>query len=359
MYNLFILLIPFGEVITAELFGIRIRLLDICAFLLLFHLTIPALRKNPFLLLGGALLFSALVAITSMSFASSAYLIRTLIYLLLFSVITSKKPSMKAMGISYVIAITIGVVQYFFYPNLRPLLYLGYDPHIGRLAAPFMDPNIAGGYFAMASITLLYVSFHRVMKYSLFTLSIILVFLTYSRISIAALLLGLFLYLLMNKKWLFMSIIAIIIGLGIALVIPRSSEGSGTDFLRTNSVYAKIESAQLLRKGNILTGRGFNIINNTASGRNNSRHGIDNSFFTLYYTAGIIGVGAFLYSLYRLCKTRVAIPLIGVFAVHCMSVNTLFIPSLFSWWMLLFSLILFYTSAYIPSSSRSPPHQSQ
>ena len=46
------------------------------------------------------------------------------------------------------IFIFLGFLQYFLYPNLRNLYYLGWDDHLYRLFSTFLDPNFAGLFIA-------------------------------------------------------------------------------------------------------------------------------------------------------------------------------------------------------------------
>lgn len=77
------------------------------------------------------------------------YLIRLLVYYSLFPLVLSlskerKKQLTVTMMVTGVCIVLIGFMQYFFYPNLRNLYYLGWDDHLYRLFSVFFDPNFAG-----------------------------------------------------------------------------------------------------------------------------------------------------------------------------------------------------------------------
>ncbi len=79
-----------------------------------------------------------------------AYLVRIISYFLLVVILPhavtlrDKRLIKKGLLISGFTVVVTGIVQYLLYPDLRNLLYLGWDPHFHRLFATFFDPNFAG-----------------------------------------------------------------------------------------------------------------------------------------------------------------------------------------------------------------------
>ena len=48
-----------------------------------------------------------------------------------------------------IVLLLIGFVQFFIYPSLKNLYYLGWDNHLYRLFSSFLDPNFAGAFFVL------------------------------------------------------------------------------------------------------------------------------------------------------------------------------------------------------------------
>jgi len=143
------LILPWGNLLRFEILpNIFFRLLDFSAAFLLLGV-LSQKRIGYFKILFSkyrAVVFFSFVLIVSNLFRGQYsltlgglfYLTRTLGYLLLipffFEKQVSKSLSLRSLvRLSLVIAVTTGLVQYWFYPDLRNLFYLGYDPHAYRL----------------------------------------------------------------------------------------------------------------------------------------------------------------------------------------------------------------------------------
>ena len=85
---------------------------------------------------------------------SFSYLLRWLAYTSLYFIIKDfdnkfKKKIGYLMIFSGFVVVLLGFVQYFLYPNLRNLYYLGWDEHFIDCFQAFFDPNFAGAFFAV------------------------------------------------------------------------------------------------------------------------------------------------------------------------------------------------------------------
>jgi hypothetical protein len=281
--------------------------------------------------------------------ASLSYLVRTLIYLGIFNYILSNnlkvaKKLDRLFGINLVVFVIVGLFQYFLYPNLRNLLYLGYDPHAYRLFGLFLDPNITGIVLVWAFLYF----YQRPIKFRTPLLIAIFmsILLTYSRISWLCFVIAIFMLAINKPKKLYYAYLLIVMSVGI-LLMPRYF-GEGTNIWRTNSIVGKAKSISVsikTIKAKPIFGIGFNnthLLKKPHSDEigNNSLYGLDNSLLTILTTSGILGALAYLYlfrSLYHKQNLEVKI-LTLTFFIHSLSVNSFFIPSLI-WYYLLFRII--------------------
>lgn len=123
----------------------------------------------------------------------AAYLARLVTYLSLYWVARSWPVSDQFRATTYRWLIWVGVAlavsgfaQLAFFPDFGPLLSLGWDPHIGRLASSFLDPNYVGTFIgaalALASTQLFFGDTrHRRIYLILSVVLFVALYLTYSR----------------------------------------------------------------------------------------------------------------------------------------------------------------------------------
>lgn len=254
---------------------------------------------------------------------ASLYLVRFIGYLSLYFIVKEFQPTFKSkipylLLSSGLLVLILGYIQYFFYPSLRNLFYLGWDEHLYRMFSTFLDPNFAGIFFVIFFIyTLIFIKDYikrkdniRFLIFSSISLiTLIAVYLTYSRSAFIALIVASTSYLiLIGKKQL------ILLTLGILLIIifiaPKSFNTEGTNLLRINSSTARIDSAKqgiYIFQQNPILGVGFNAyryaqnkyvgLNNSFWQVTHSGAGTDNSFIFVLATTGILGLIAYLYLL--------------------------------------------------------------
>ena len=343
-----VLVLPFCELLRFEIRpDIFIRVLDVLS--LLFLIPIFLNKKKP---INKAVLGFGIVLIISNltnppNLASLSYLIRTLLYLTIINYFlnsefrVSKKLEFL-FRLNLFIFLFVGFIQYFLYPNLRNLYYLGYDPHSYRLFALFLDPNITGIILVWSFIYF----YNKQNKFKIVILSLvsISILLTYSRISWLCFIVSLITLNVNKSKKLALVLLATVFILGIFL-LPRHF-GEGTNIWRTNSLKGKISSVNLVSnaiKEKPILGIGFNnthLIKNKGKLANNSLYGIDNSLLTTLVTSGIIGLFAYLWLFKELLKnTYLPIKAITLtYFIHSLSVNSFYIPSVI-WYFLLFQII--------------------
>lgn len=294
-------------------------------------------------------------------FISFLYLVRFFSYASLYFIIKEFNLNIKNkisffLLLSGFLTVVIGYVQYFFYPNLKNLFYLGWDEHLYRMFSSFLDPNFAGAFFVLYFIyTLSFVKeyFIKRKNYSLMFVGFLLIFtliaiyLTYSRSALIMLFISIITFLILNKKSKFI-LITILFLILMIFVSPKSFQTEGTNLLRTVSSEARIISMKqglYIFEKNPVLGVGFNAyryaqnkylgLNNIYWQTTHSGAGTDNSFIFVLATTGVIGFSAFLYLLYKLLyfskmnlsKNKFAIILFS--CILGLVVNSIFINSLF------------------------------
>jgi len=222
-------------------------------------------------------------------------------------------------GIVYIsVFIFLGsILQYFLYPNIGNIAYLGWDPHISRLVGVFLDPPIAAAIFFLAGWFLLS-RFLRERKkiYAIFSIliSFLLIVLTYSRGAFLALFGTMLFYGIFLKRYVAIAIAIMAFGL-LILLIPKAQTES-INLLRTTSISARLEDYQkgieIWKKSPIL-GIGYNhirfekekYIHKVFVESYNPSHGIasfHSSFMIVLVTGGVVGLILFLYILLDLAK---------------------------------------------------------
>lgn len=244
-------------------------------------------------------------------FISFSYLAR---YIALFSVFLStslldskfKKKYLSYLSISVSVFAIAGLFQYIIYPDLRNLTYQGWDEHLYRLFSTLFDPNFAGAFLVMGLFLLVYKfqqtkSINRAIYAFTSLLTLIAIFLTYSRSSYIALIVASIFYLfyLGKKKLIFLFLLIFILGV---FIIPHNFKSEGVNLFRTASVFARENSyktALEIFKKNPLFGVGFNSFRYAQNkygflidGKwqtTNAGAGVPNSYLLLLATTGIMG----------------------------------------------------------------------
>lgn len=340
IFLVFIFLFPFAEVGRLQFSnGVSVTVNDVGLILVLLVWFIYKfnkkwnLKKNflfkPILIFLSVATVSLLLNIPNLSipsfFISLLYLVRFVAYSFLYFVIREFDTSYKrkislALLASGFIVVVIGFVQYLFYPSLKNLFYLGWDEHLYRMFSTFLDPNFAGVFFViyfLFTLGFLKESLQKKHRSKSIILSIISmltlisVYLTYSRSAFLMLVLGVvvFLYLLGKRK---VILVTVIILIALIFISPKAFKTEGTDFLRVNSSSERVESLQTAVKifqDSPIYGVGFNAyryaqnrhgLNNIYWQTTHSGAGTDNSFLFILATNGVVGLAFYLYLIFKI-----------------------------------------------------------
>ena len=283
------------------------------------------------------------------------YLFRFLIYAQIivlgyFFSISQKRTLVKALIISGVMYSIIGMIQYFFYPDLRNIRYLGWDEHLYRLVGTFFDPNFTGG-FLSATFFLVAYSYKRITSKAVWisVLSVIFIalILTYSRSTYLSFVAGMIVFALLKKKKKVVLFGALALMMALILV-PKNFGGEGVNLLRTASISARIveykKTIGLIKKAPLF-GHGFNtlryvkqkegLLENSDAFNSHSAAGVPNSLLFVLVTTGLFGLAAFFIigkSFFTVAKSWNRDSLHGFITIsivlftHSMFENTLFYP---------------------------------
>lgn len=265
-------------------------------------------------------------------------------------------------GTSIVLSL-FGLLQYFYYPALRNLYYAGWDEHLYRLFSTFLDPNFIGLFFVCGLLLGIHLFVQektlprKIFLSSGITLTMLTLFLTYSRGAYIAALVGVSvtLWRMGYRKLIFAVTGLIVVGvIGLELLSPRSE---GTKLLRTASVDARLDSvrqAGIIIVHDPFMGVGFDAYRYAQQKEGfltknivttHSGAGTDNSFLFVFATTGIAGLLAYFMMTYNVLKlsfvskTPIGHALFATYLaliVGSFFVNALFYPFLLVWaWVLL------------------------
>lgn len=236
----------------------------------------------------------------------------------------------------------LGIVQFFLYPDLRNLSYLGWDPHYYRLFSTFLDPNFAGIFLVLTILLGLYLwekSKFRLLVIFGGVISLAGLLLTYSRSSYLALVVGVTIYAFIRKQWIMpLGVLAFVAAI---VFLPRTS-GSTLNLFRTDSTLARIGSWQegltLIGQAPVF-GHGFNTLRYLSADNgpvySRAAAGLDSSILFVGATTGIIGIivyGYLVTSFIRLGKKfAFYLASFAALGIHSLFVNSAFYPWVMIW----------------------------
>lgn len=262
----------------------------------------------------------------------------------------------KKLMLSGLIFTSLGLIQYFFYNDLRKLVHLGWDEHLYRLFSTFLDPNFAGAYLVL--ISLIFIGFSiasfrsdrvKSIIYGIcFCLSVISILFTYSRSAIIMLFIGLVTLLILKR--LFLLLIILTVTISMFYVLFADTTVVGLNPLRMATIEARLGSASEaveIFMDSPVFGVGFNAYRyaqirygfRTEEGTliSNADAGTDNSYLFVLATTGVVGFVVFVlfwvnitkrvYSL--VAKYKTAISIVSLSSLIALFFNTVFINSFF------------------------------
>lgn len=378
--------------------AIAISLLDIASFFSLIYIIIfyfKNKRDSSFKNLKYFILF-ILICFISLVFnfknftfnqiiISALYLFRFISYSSIYFLVTilykkNKSFVENVLLIWGFIFIFLGFLQYFLYPNLRNLYYLGWDDHLYRLFSTFLDPNFAGLFIASFLFFLLsrfynlhilfkskYTFFSNAKLYLIFVLSFIALLLTYSRGALVGFFGSFIIFILISKNKIYKYLLALFIILFIIFAIFFThAKSEGVNLFRTYSIGQRLISLDhgliIFSKSPIL-GVGFNTYRYEQeklkfvlpkTNLNHSAAGTDNSFLFILATTGIIGFFAYLFLIFKILEVKanknfklynlnikdklILFSILTIF-ISSLFINAIFYPPIMVWLWSMFAVI--------------------
>ncbi len=289
-------------------------------------------------------------------FVSLSYLIRWTVYAGMFFVIGNfdkdfKKHISNLLVLIGSLIVGLGYLQYFFYPSLKNLFYLGWDEHMYRMFSVFLDPNFAGAFFVLFFLFLINQFFKKknILMGILLILTLGAIFLTFSRSALIMLVVSSsLLFIMMNKKTFIIPLLVIVV-----LVLTISSRYfniENINLFRIVSTEARLETAKnaiRISTDHPIFGVGFNSykyfqiqygFRNKNAIISHADSGPDNSILFVLATTGIVGLILYLFLWLRIIKSATFLSIasvVGVF-VDSMFINSLFYPFIMLWiWIIL------------------------
>lgn len=406
-----IFLFPFGQLLRIPLFespAVRIYANDVVIIIItiawLAYLVTHRQRFKIPPAFNAVVLFAAaaLVSIVLNSFRyelnelliGSLYLWRwmaySFVYLAVYHIIRENKNEANhfsmLLTIAGVAAAVLGLAQYATYPDLRNLMYLGWDPHQHRIFGTFLDSGFAGLIYVLTLILItvrligngksaggkISDQFKRGVNNSIrahmvwsicWIITYFALALTYSRSSFLSLLVAFGIISLLKKTALPFLFVGILLA-GTVVLLPRPSEtAEGTKLERTASVGARLtnyqQSMEIIQDAPLF-GIGFNMMRYENRDRgfvqpyewreSNAAAGLDNSFLFITATTGIIGLAAYIFLLLKIITASMnyyvqgkpgqgelsLLASLAAVIAHSFFNNSLFYPWIMLWlWLLL------------------------
>lgn len=378
LFHLTIFSFAVGNLFRFQFGSIAVTPLDVLVFITVLFWSLLKVKGNrvsktafsfPAILFIFICILSLIINSIRFSFAEilvgSLYLIRwSMYFLIVFVLMDFQKETIvsikKSLTIAAAFIIFSGYVQYFLYPNLRNLFYLGWDDHLYRLFSVFLDPNFTASILSLFLFALLpFVTSNKkliiektVGVWVTFLIAFIALLLTNSRSGYIMFGVGsiILLTLLGKKKQIVFILLALFIGI---MLLPKDLGSAGVELWRTASIFARIESAQQawhIFRDNPLIGVGFNTYRYAQKdyGFTNQSHwelshsgaGTDNSFLFVLATTGVIGICTYIFFWWRIIshywyryletkKSDASLYSVVLASIVGLFVNAIFINSLF------------------------------
>ena len=226
----------------------------------------------------------------------------------------------KAVLIITVMTVITTVTQYFLYPDLRNLLYLGWDPHLYRAFGVFFDTAIAASIFGIIFL------FSSAPAAKIIYL-IFLIF-SFSRGNYLALTVSL-VYIFWQKKLFKKLFIFLIIFLFLIFIAPKPA-GEGAKLSRTFSIVSRFEDyreglALFLKKP--ILGYGYNRLRYARGIEDSHAASFSSSYMTILASSGILGLFGLLGLFGEVWKSKKGFrPILLFLAVVSLADNVLLHP---------------------------------
>ncbi len=382
-----LLFLPFGEILRFGLGNdIYFKPLDAIAILLTVWVAVLYIRNKSWRAsLKWHYFFFPVVGLLSLlintfwlqpkeTFVAFLYLIRWIGYMSIFFAVIQLDDKFKSkiqqlMIVDGIVILLIGYLQFFLYPSLRNLFYQGWDEHLYRMFSSFLDPNFAGTFLVLYLFFIFGFLFQKLKKLSkkmffvfcsLIVITLIAIFLTYSRSAFLMLIVsGITFFLLLQKR----KFIFILIGLLtlFILIISPYFYIENLNLFRVRSSMARLvtdQHALIVIRDHPIVGVGFDAYRyaqekyhfqkEPSKFPDHADAGVDMSLLFVFATTGVVGLAAYCFLWFKLLKaSRQKQNMQGVVAfsssiglfVNALFINSLFFPAIMMWMWLQFGFL--------------------
>lgn len=217
----------------------------------------------------------------------------------------------KGFYFSLVLITISSLVQHFLYPDLRNLIYQGWDPHLNRLFGVFFDTGLAASFYGLVAIY-----FYR--RKNIFATMVFMTFLvlTFSRSAYLFFILTIGYDFLRTRN---LKVVAVVLVLFVSIfsLVPKEF-GVGVGLDRVFSIASRFEdygkAYEIFKKAPV-AGYGYNRIEfvkqkmipsaqNRLDIPDHSSSAFSSSFLVILVTSGIVGLALFAASLYQMAAFR-------------------------------------------------------
>lgn len=279
----------------------------------------PFLGLMPIVLYVGVLFISLVVSLFSYTPLENTiailYLLRKLSYLLFIAFCLhgrylygfSSLWLRRVIYISLAIVAGTAIVQFIWYPELRNLSYLGWDPHLYRLFGTFLEPAILAAVLGISILFIFYTDkLPTLLRGGIIAVLLVLLVMTFSRGAYLSIFItGLFI--VFQRRHLLLFFGFLLFALIIFFLIPKPS-GEGVNILRTSTISSRVVDYQTginLWKEHPILGVGYNHIRAERERPeqeipDHAAGSFHSSFIILLVTSGVVGLVAFAGFLTRL-----------------------------------------------------------
>lgn len=278
----------------------------------------------------------------------SLYLLRWITYAVAYGVILVSPFSAQFWLwwlASFGVALSaIGLVQFVWYPDLRNLWYLGWDPHYYRVFATLLDPNYVGILLVLTIfvLALMLARYARLRAWIVLLMGLagLALLLTYSRSSYLAFLAGVGVVIVLFRRWKEGVIFALLFLLAVVYIPKLGGETLSLD--RYDSTVSRLQNwqqtAMEITKRPVL-GYGFNVLPFLLGA------GIDSSILFVGVTTGLVGLASYIWlivkqvTLARRSKDK-SFKVLFYATIVAVCVHSLFVNSLFYPWVMIWMWVL-------------------
>lgn len=242
------------------------------------------------------------------------YLVRLIFYqtFFLYMYFHAKKEEMiklfkKGFYMTLTLILISSLVQYFFYPDLRNMYYLGWDPHLNRLFGVFFDTSLAAAFYGLISLY-----FYKRKNFFASFIFLIFLILTFSRAAYLFFLVTIAIDFMRSRNLKYM--IFILASFFLIFYFAPKDFGEGVGLERTFSVTSRLgdysKAYEAFVKAPIF-GHGYNRIEfikerlnlngeNITGLPNHAAASFSSSYLIILVTSGFAGLALFIISLYKL-----------------------------------------------------------